>query len=492
MNAEIIKSTFRQQPKTAAEKYLFLTDDIRAAENIYLAGYRSAALIVNDPAFMDEFQFTDYINSILLSGSWVTSYCFITCMKRKDDNDYLANFFDTAHLCYKEGWRLFYRREYLKKPEKVDQLKRELDKMIESYEGPGADPVQQEPKKGIQVKAAADIMEMDIPPIHWLVDNILPDGLAMLGAPSKTFKSYMAIHLCLCIAEGLPFLGRKTEKAACLYCDLESTVRRPRDRMRQVLAGRKAPDNFYIITANDDLDAIGAGFEDQIEDILKQHPEIGLIVIDVFQMIRQAAKRNQTGYDRDYDDFKVIKRIADRHEICILLIHHTRKMRDPSDVFNELSGSVGVMGALDCAWVITREERFQDEATLNITGRDMESQQFKIRFNKKTFKWEYIGTSEEVALQRLREEYENSPITETIKKLIKQGGGSWEGSAKEIRDAGQYLSRVIYDDVRNIGVFITNHEIFFGFDDISIEYTRESNSSRTRKYVFKSCPKCPT
>ena len=299
MNAEIIKSTFRQQPKTAAEKYLFLTDDIRAAENIYLAGYRSAALIVNDPAFMDEFQFTDYINSILLSGSWVTSYCFITCMKRKDDNDYLANFFDTAHLCYEEGWRLFYRREYLKKPEKVDQLKRELDKMIESYEGPGADPVQQEPKKGIQVKAAADIMEMDIPPIHWLVDNILPDGLAMLGAPSKTFKSYMAIHLCLCIAEGLPFLGRKTEKAACLYCDLESTVRRPRDRMRQVLAGRKAPDNFYIITANDDLDAIGAGFEDQIEDILKQHPEIGLIVIDVFQMIRKAAKRNQTGNDRD-------------------------------------------------------------------------------------------------------------------------------------------------------------------------------------------------
>lgn len=30
-------------------------------------------------------------------------------------------------------------------------------------------------------------------PIDWLVDKILPVGLSILGAPSKYYKSYMAL-----------------------------------------------------------------------------------------------------------------------------------------------------------------------------------------------------------------------------------------------------------------------------------------------------------
>ena len=36
---------------------------------------------------------------------------------------------------------------------------------------------------------------MDIPPIEWIVDKILPVGLSMIGAPSKYYKSYMALVL---------------------------------------------------------------------------------------------------------------------------------------------------------------------------------------------------------------------------------------------------------------------------------------------------------
>ena len=38
------------------------------------------------------------------------------------------------------------------------------------------------------------------------------------------------------------------------------------------------------------------------------------------------------------------------------------------------------MGALDCAWIITKEDRYSDEGTLNVTGRDMESQKLKDTF----------------------------------------------------------------------------------------------------------------
>ena len=168
-----------------------------------------------------------------------------------------------------------------------------------------------------------------------------------------------------------------------------------------------------------------------------------------------------------------------------MLIHHTRKMRDPSDVFNELSGSVGVMGALDCAWVIAKDDRYSEEATLHITGRDMKPQQLKIKFNENTFQWEYVGTAEEVEGQRLMEEYEQSPIVETVKKLVKQGSGHWEGSASDIVDASKYLGSQIHDDVRKVGSLIGKYEgLFWAVDGLRYDYGKGTNGKR--KYIFNA------
>lgn len=283
--------------------------------------------------------------------------------------------------------------------------------------------------------SASELKKMEIPQIVWIVDRLLPVGVSMIGAPSKYFKSYMALGLCLAVCTGEKFLSFQCNKYACLYLDLESTKRRPKSRLKQIIPNGDWPENFYILTAEDEVSKINEGFTEQIEHQLNQHPDIKLIIVDVFQMIRQPAKRNQSGYDRDYDDFKVLKRIADSHEIALLLIHHTRKMKDPGDVFNELSGSVGVMGALDCAWIITKEDRYSDEGTLNVTGRDMESQKLKIRFNKCTFQWEYVGTEEDVNKQRRIAWFAQNPIRETIQKLVQQGNGYWEGTADDIKTA---------------------------------------------------------
>lgn len=338
--------------------------------------------------------------------------------------------------------------------------------------------------KPIHAVTASELDLLDIPPIEWIVDGILPVGLSMIGAPSKYFKSYMALGLCVAVCTGSKFLGFDCTQHACLYLDLESTKRRPKNRLDQILGKGKKPDNLYIITGTDGVERIGKGFEQQIEYQLTEHPDIKLIVVDVFQMIRQPAKRNQSGYDRDYEDFKVLKQIADQYNKGLMLVHHTRKMKDPSDVFNELSGSVGVMGALDCAWVITKEDRYSEEGTLHITGRDMESQQLKIRFNKERFQWEFIGTAEDVEQQRLLKEYEDSPIASTIKKLVKQGGGHWEGSASDIKNASQYLGCEIFDDVRKIGACINKYEPFLYFDKISYEYNK--GTSGNRKYIFNA------
>ena len=131
--------------------------------------------------------------------------------------------------------------------------------------------------------------------------------------------------------------------------------------------------------------------------------------------------------------------------------------------------------------MISKKERFNEEATLHITGRDLKSQNLQVKFNKDTFQWQYIGTAEEVESQKFQAEYDQSPVIETIKKLVKQGGGHWEGSAQEIKEASKYLSFEIYDDVRKIGNQIRKFEPLLYFDGIKFESKR---SGRVRKYIF--------
>lgn len=107
---------------------------------------------------------------------------------------------------------------------------------------------------------------MEIPPIEWIVKGILPTGLSMIGAPSKYYKSYMALGLCVAICKGGKFLNFDCEKHGCLYLDLESTKRRPKNRLDQIVGNTgEKPDNLYIITGVDDPGRIGEGFEEQIE-----------------------------------------------------------------------------------------------------------------------------------------------------------------------------------------------------------------------------------
>ena len=319
-------------------------------------------------------------------------------------------------------------------------------------------------------------------PIDWLVDKILPVGLSILGAPSKYYKSYMALGLCVAICQGAKFLGFDCTKHDCLYFDLESTKRRPKNRLDQIVGtGTKKPDNLHIITGDQSPGRIGEGFEEQVEYQLQKYPNIKLIVIDVFQLIRQPAKRNQTGYDRDYEDFRALKQIVDKHDIGVLLIHHTRKMKDPSDVFNELSGSTGMLGAQDCAWLISKKDRSDNEATLHITGRDLDNRDLKIEFDKKFFQWRYIGTEEEVEARRRETAYMQSPIRETIIKLVGQGSGHWEGRSEEIKNASKYLSQEIYEDVRNIGKFIREYsDLLQGIDGVNAI----PGNTKTRKWKF--------
>ncbi|MCC8046344.1 MAG: AAA family ATPase [Clostridiales bacterium] len=82
---------------------------------------------------------------------------------------------------------------------------------------------------------AKELLEMDIPDPEYAVEGLLPIGVCLFGGPPKSYKSYMCLDMCLCICQGRDFLGFEAQKSACLYLDLESSERRPRYRIKQIL-----------------------------------------------------------------------------------------------------------------------------------------------------------------------------------------------------------------------------------------------------------------
>ena len=84
--------------------------------------------------------------------------------------------------------------------------------------------------------------------IKWLVKNLIPaDSMGMIFGASGTFKSFLALDLCLSVANGLDWTGRKTETGAVGYMAAEGGA----GIYKRIVAwqgGVDAPNNFHICT----------------------------------------------------------------------------------------------------------------------------------------------------------------------------------------------------------------------------------------------------
>lgn len=337
-----------------------------------------------------------------------------------------------------------------------------------------------EARPSLESISAVDLQQKDIPPIRWIVQDLLPAGLNILASPPKYGKSWQVLDLCLSVASGGRFLGYETNTSGCLYLALEDSQRRLKSRMVTLLAGQQAPGNFHFATNANTLDN---GLCDELEDFLKQHPDTGLIVIDTFQRVRGAVHGKEGSYAADYREVGALKAFADRHNIALLLVHHLRKMRD-DDPFNMISGTNGIMGAADTTIVLTKEKRDAETATMSVTGRDVEGGDTVVTFNKATCRWENLGNADWYAEQQARQEYGNSPTVKTIKRLLEQSPNGWEGTAQQLLEAGRYIARTaLADSARALTSKLKElDKLLLEYDGIAHE--RKTNGSGGGKHRF--------
>ncbi len=332
-----------------------------------------------------------------------------------------------------------------------------------------------------------ELYQMDIMPVKFVIEGLIPVGLSLLASPPKYGKSWLCLDMSLSVAYGRDFLGFKTNKCDVLYLSLEDRFDRLKQRALQILDNEPLPPGLYLAVDSATLDN---GFIEQLEDFLRVHPKIKLIIVDTFVKIRGEAKRNESAYAVDSREAGVIKKFADSHGVAIVLVTHTRKGIDPDDPFVNITGTYGVAGSADDMIVLTKQRRSDDITKMSVTGRDVSYEEYALIFDKNHGKWlrrsdsfdDFMVRNE---IEMKRAQYLTGNTRKTIFKLLEDNGGVWSGFCKAIIDKSKEYGTPINLTSQKLGKELA--EINGFLDEDGIAHTEINKGTAAKKHKFEKC-----
>ena len=255
-----------------------------------------------------------------------------------------------------------------------------------------------------------------------IIDELLYAGTYLFVGAPKLGKSLCMLQLAYSVSTGTSLWGYNVHQGAVLYLALEDDYCRLQTRLYRMF-GADGTDNLYLSIAAKQL---GAGLEDQLQGFLVEHPETKLVIVDTLQKIRENAGPMYS-YASDYDIISKLKEMAEKLEICLILVHHTRKQGD-SDSFNLISGTNGLLGAADGAFVLLKNARTDNGATIEIVGRDQQDQKLYITRDLGTLCWELDRAEVESWVEL------PNPVLEAVAQLVTRDAPLWSGTATALVD----------------------------------------------------------
>ncbi len=215
-----------------------------------------------------------------------------------------------------------------------------------------------------------------------VVEGLLYPGVYLFVGAPKVGKSFLMAQLAYHVSKGLPLWGYEVRQGAVLYMALEDDYPRLQGRLYRMFGEDSAADLHLSIYAKQ----LNSGLEEQLRRFVREHPDTRLIIIDTLQKIREAGAEKYS-YADDYKVITSLKRFADGTGVCLLLVHHTRKQQ-ADDKFDMISGTNGLMGAADGAFLLQKERRTDSAATLDISGRDLQDQRLYLKRDEGRLAWE--------------------------------------------------------------------------------------------------------
>jgi len=273
----------------------------------------------------------------------------------------------------------------------------------------------------IETIDSRSLMDLELPPIRFVVDRLLPQGLHILAGAAKTGKSWLLLLLSLKVAQGEPFWDLTTEKGTVLSLCLEDSLARIQQRLSELT--EEAPSSLHFATLTKTL---SDGLLEQLEQFITEHPGTNLVIIDTLQKVR-ANIMDANPYAADYKDIGLLKALADKHRVAIIVVQHLRKQFD-SDPHAMVTGSTGLLGAADGSYVLKRENVGDRDAKLYIKGRDIEEQILNIRRDEESNEWLFLSSD-----TPMNDSMKSDPVLPLLMGYLRREGG-FTGTASELAE----------------------------------------------------------
>ena len=319
---------------------------------------------------------------------------------------------------------------------------------------------------GLQTVSMTELYDTLYPPRTPVVDGFLY-GVTYLfvGAP-KVGKSFFMGQLAYHVAMGLPLWDYPVRKGTVLYLALEDDYARLQRRLSGMF-GVECADNLYFATQ---AKTLNEGLDKQLEEFLKEHTDARLIIIDTLQKVREVGG-DRYSYSSDYEIVTKLKSFSDKYGICLLVVHHTRKL-ESEDSFDMISGTNGLLGAADGAFIMHKKKRTDNEAVMDIVGRDQPDQELTIEFDRERCVWKFKKAETELWKQP------PNPLLEAINNFLTEDKPEWEGTVTEL--VSQLPDMQIQANVLSRKLNVVNSQLL---NDYGIFY--DNKRGHERKIILK-------
>ena len=202
-------------------------------------------------------------------------------------------------------------------------------------------------------------------PIGWRIKGVLPDtGLAALYGPSGSGKSFLAIDLAMCVADGRDWFGRKTKGCPVVYVCLEGDSGLS-NRVAAYRINHGTTGEVMFVTQSVDLQN-QTDAPDLAKAINQGYSGNGIVVIDTLNRAAPGIDENSSA-----DMGRILAMVKALQQAIgglVLLVHHTGKdstkgMRGHSSLFAALDAAIEVIRSGDFReWRVAKSKDGEDGA----------------------------------------------------------------------------------------------------------------------------------
>ena len=264
-----------------------------------------------------------------------------------------------------------------------------------------------------------ELEKKEIPPLEFLVEDLIHTGLSLLAGPPKAGKSILAANICLDVA---------SKGIGVLCCALEDSERRIQHRIKLMLSGKKKPTE-KILAFITRMQPLPEGLL-QLENYLEEHPKTKLVVIDLLAKVKPMKQSGSDIYLNDYNILAPLQEFAQEKNMAVIVVHHVRKSTGRGDVFEEISGTNAISGVADTLLVLQKTSQ-EYVSNLHVTGRDVEEQEIELELEAETLTWNYAGAKQKALSPERQEIYRileqvDEPLQ--AKELIRRLGRDTNGN----------------------------------------------------------------